>query len=118
VVERFFGGTEANSRPDIMRRFQDPNDPLRFLVANPATGKYSWTLTTAHTAIYYSNSYKLEDRYQSEDRLHRIGQENKVTYIDLVAPGTVDEVILQALRDKRNIAAEIMGPQWREALAA
>jgi len=116
AVASFSGETSSDERPIIMDRFQDPSHPLKYLVANPSTGKFSWTLTTAHTAIYFSNSYKLEDRYQSEDRLHRIGQVNKVNYIDLVTPDTVDEQILNALREKRNIAAEIM--QWREMLAA
>lgn len=115
-VATFSGDTSFDQRPAVMESFQDPHSPLKYLVANPATGKYSWTLTTAHTAIYFSNTYKLEDRYQSEDRLHRIGQRNQVNYIDLVCPGTIDETILQALREKRNIAAEIM--QWRELLAA
>jgi hypothetical protein len=114
-VATFSGDTTSDQRPNIISAFQNGSE-VRFLIANPATGKFSWTLTSAHTAIYYSNSYKLEDRYQSEDRLHRIGQNNQVTYIDLVTPGTVDEQILNALREKRNIAAEIM--QWREMLAA
>ena len=48
---------------------------------------------------------------QSEDRAHRIGQKNKVLYIDLVAKGTVDEKIIQALRNKVNIASEINGEE-------
>ena len=61
--------------------------------------------------IYYSNSYDLEKRIQSEDRAHRIGQKNKVLYIDLVAKGTVDEKIIQSLRNKVNIANEINGEE-------
>ena len=46
---------------------------------------------------------------QKEDRAHRIGQKNKVLYIDLVAKKTVDEKIIKALRSKINIAREISG---------
>ena len=56
-------------------------------------------------------SIDLEKRIQSEDRAHRIGQKNKVLYIDLVAKGTVDEKIIQALRNKVNIAKEISGEE-------
>lgn len=52
---------------------------------------------------------------QSEDRAHRIGQERSVTYVDLVSPGTVDEKILKALHDKRNLAQTVLGEeldQW------
>ena len=50
-------------------------------------------------------------RIQSEDRAHRIGQMNKVAYIDLVAKGTVDEKIIQSLKNKVNIAKEISGEE-------
>jgi SNF2 family DNA or RNA helicase len=66
--------------------------------------------------IYYANSYDLEVRLQSEDRAHRIGQKHNVTYIDLVAPRTIDEKILQALRDKINIAGRVLGEDARNWL--
>jgi SNF2 family DNA or RNA helicase len=74
-------------------------------------------LTAANTVIYYSNSYDLEIRLQSEDRAHRIGQKNNVTYIDLVSPDTIDEKILQALRDKINLANEVLGDKARDWLS-
>jgi SNF2 family DNA or RNA helicase len=83
-------------------------NPLRFFVGQPKTGGYGITLTAANTVIYFSNSYDLEIRLQSEDRAHRIGQTNKVTYLDLVSPGTIDEKILQALRDKVDIAGQVL----------
>ena len=47
-------------------------------------------------------------RLQSEDRAHRIGQVNKVTYIDIIAYKTVDEKVLQALRNKINLASVVL----------
>jgi SNF2 family DNA or RNA helicase len=73
-------------------------------------------LTEASTVIYYSNNYDLEKRLQSEDRAHRIGQTNKVTYIDLVAKGTVDEKIVKALRNKLDLAQEVLGDDKVERL--
>ena len=64
------------------------------------TGGYGITLTAASNVIYYSNSYDLEKRLQSEDRAHRIGQHKPVTYVDLIAEKTVDEKIIKALRKK------------------
>ena len=86
-------------------------------MGQPKTGGYGITLTSATTVIYYSNSYDLEIRLQSEDRAHRIGQENKVTYIDLVAPNTIDEKILTALRAKIDIASQVLGEDARAWLA-
>ena len=100
AVATYYGGTPQEERQEIVQRFQNRSDPLRFFVGQPKTGGYGITLTAANTVIYYSNSYDLEIRLQSEDRAHRIGQANKVTYIDLVAPNTIDEKILTALAGK------------------
>ena len=82
--------------------------------ATTQTGGYGITLTAANNMIYYSNGYDLEKRLQSEDRAHRIGQKNLVTYVDLITPKTVDEKIRKALRKKINIATEIMGEELRD----
>tara|TARA_R110002167_G_scaffold63542_4_gene179474 strand:- start:4707 stop:6152 length:1446 start_codon:yes stop_codon:yes gene_type:complete len=108
AVATYYGATEQDERQDIVTRFQDPDSPLRFFIGQPKTGGYGITLTAADTVIYYSNSYDLEIRLQSEDRAHRIGQKKSVTYIDLVSPSTIDEKILEALRNKINIAGKVL----------
>lgn len=109
TVGPYYGGVSDTERAETIKRFQDPDDPLRFFVSNPQSGGYGLTLTEANLVVYYSNSYNLEHRLQSEDRAHRIGQTDKVTYVDLVCPGTVDERILDVLRKKKNLADLIMG---------
>ena len=113
IVE-YYGNISAEQRQKNIEKFQDPNSNARFSIGNPQTGGYGITLTAANTVIYYSNGYDLEKRLQSEDRAHRIGQKNSVTYIDLIAPKTVDEKIVKALRKKMNIANEIMDEDFRE----
>ena len=112
-VVDYYGLTLQEDRQDNIRKFQ--NDPeCRFLVGTPQTGGYGITLTQANTVIYYSNGYDLEKRLQSEDRAHRIGQKKTVTYIDLICEDTVYEKIVKALRDKINIASEVMGEELRD----
>ena len=108
-VATYYGETPQEERQDIVKRFQDPEHPLRFFVGQPRTGGYGITLTAANTVIYYSNSYDLEIRLQSEDRAHRIGQKNKVTYVDIISPGTTDEKIREALKSKVNLAQQVLG---------
>ncbi len=108
-VATYYGDTKDRDRQDIVEKFQDKNSSLKYFVGNPSTGGYGLTLTAAHTVVYYSNSYDLEKRMQSEDRAHRIGQVNKVTYVDMIAEGTVDEKIVRSLRSKIDIASEVMG---------
>jgi SNF2 family DNA or RNA helicase len=108
----YYGLTSQEDRQDNIRKFQN-NPKCRFLIGTPQTGGYGITLTQANTVIYYSNGYDLEKRLQSEDRAHRIGQKKNVTYIDLIAEDTVDEKIVKALRDKINIASEVMGEELK-----
>jgi SNF2 family DNA or RNA helicase len=115
-VACYYGATPQDERQEIVNRFQNPSDPLRFFVGQPKTGGYGITLTEANTTIYYSNSYDLEIRLQSEDRAHRIGQQNKVTYIDLVSPNTVDEKIREALRNKIDVAGQVLGEDAKDWL--
>ena len=116
AVATLHGETPDSDRQQIVESFQDRQSELRFIVGHPKTGGFGLTLTAANTVIYYSNSYDLELRIQSEDRAHRIGQENKVTYIDLISPKTIDEKIVEALRNKIKIADTILGEDAREWL--
>jgi len=116
AVATYYGATAQDERQEIVERFQDKLNPLRFFVGQPRTGGYGITLTAANTVVYYSNSYDLEIRLQSEDRAHRIGQNNKVTYIDLVSPDTIDEKILKALRGKIDLAGKVLGEEARDWL--
>jgi SNF2 family DNA or RNA helicase len=109
----YYGLTPQEDRQDNIREFQN-NSKCRFLIGTPQTGGYGITLTQANTVIYYSNGYDLEKRLQSEDRAHRIGQKKTVTYVDLICEDTVDEKIVKALRNKINIASEVMGEELRD----
>jgi SNF2 family DNA or RNA helicase len=111
-VVDYYGLTPQDERQGNIKKFQD--DPrCRFLVGTPSTGGYGITLTAANTVIYYSNGYDLEKRLQSEDRAHRIGQKKNVTYVDIIAENTVDEKIVKALRDKINIASQVLGEELK-----
>ena len=115
-VVTYFGDTKDKDRQEIVKRFQDPESPVRFFVANQQTGGYGLTLTQAHTVVYYSNNYDLEKRIQSEDRAHRIGQKNNVTYIDIICEKTVDENIVNSLRNKIDLASQSLGETLKEWL--
>ena len=112
----YYGDTTDDERQSIVQQFQSPGSRLRFFVGNPATAGYGLTLTEADLVIYYANDFNLETRIQSEDRAHRIGQKNNVTYIDLISEGTIDEKIVEALRNKIDIGARVLGEEAREWL--
>src|SRR5210317_2233789 len=113
-IVTYYGDTSSEDRQKAIEAIQNPEGPTRFLVGTPQTGGYGITLTGASTMIYYSNGYDLEKRQQSEARIDRIGQERPMTYIDIIAEQTIDEKIVKALRDKVNIATQIMGEELKE----
>ena len=112
-VVTYYGDTTTEDRQKAIKKIQDPESKVRFLVGTPQTGGYGITLTGASTMIYYSNGYDLEKRQQSEARIDRIGQKKPMTYIDIIAEDTVDEKIVKSLRKKVNIATEIMGEKLK-----
>jgi SNF2 family DNA or RNA helicase len=113
-VVTYYGDTLTEDRQKAIKLIQDPNSSVRFIVGTPQTGGYGITLTGASTMIYYSNGYDLEKRQQSEARIDRIGQTKNMTYIDIIAEGTVDEKIVKALRTKVNIATEVLGEELKD----
>ena len=99
----YHGDVTSDAREVAVERFQ--NDPsIRYFIGQPQSGGIGLTLTAADYAIYYSNSFDLEQRMQSEDRCHRIGTKNNVTYIDIETRKSVDSKIIKALREKKNLA--------------
>ena len=112
-VVDYFGETDTETRSKNIKKFQN-DDKCRFFVGTTHTGGYGITLTAGSNMIYFSNGYDLEKRQQSEARIDRIGQTQKMTYIDIMSQDTIDERIVKALRNKVNIANTIMNEDFRE----
>jgi SNF2 family DNA or RNA helicase len=111
----FDGRTNDDDRARALQQFQKDRTK-QFFVAKPSAAGEGLTLHTAKVVVYYSNSFSLRERLQSEDRAHRAGMSGEhVLYIDLLARETIDEYVLDALRNKRNLAAAVTGddlPTW------
>lgn len=103
-----------DQRDEGKARFQN-DDSARVLVMNEA-GFRGLTLTQATTMIFYSNVYRYGRRKQAEDRIHRSGQTQPVSYYDIFAEGTIDELIRASLREKKNVADLITGDTVKEWL--
>ena len=110
----YYGDTSDSDRELAIKRFQDRD--ARFFVGNPQTAGKGLTLNAASNVIYYANDFNLESRVQSEERCHRIGQKNTVTYVDFVSKGTVDEHIVKTLRAKIDLSAKTLGEEARQWL--
>lgn len=54
--------------------------------------------------FYYSNTFSLEDRQQSEARIYRLGQSKTCIYTDYIMASTVDESVEARLRQKKLVS--------------
>lgn len=103
------GGVGTGDRQKMIDEFQSPLRCNDVFISNPQAGGAGITLTAAKVAIYFSRSFSFGDSAQSEDRIHRIGQENNVLYIDIAAYKTIDGYILKALENKNKMSAFMNG---------
>ena len=115
-VVSVYGAVDAEQRIRNVKRFENDNT-VRFFVGNPSTGGYGLNLVSASYVVYYSNSYNLEVREQSEDRAHRIGQDKNVLVIDLIIKDSVDEMIISALKNKIKLSAKTLGEEAKKWLS-
>ncbi len=105
----YHGGINSEMKAKNYRRFQqDPS--VHYFIANQSSAGRGLTLTKATMEVYFSNSFRLVDRLQSEDRPE--GDEKKrdsTLVIDIEASGTMDSKIIRALRNKKDMADLING---------
>jgi len=82
TAETISGEVPAGKRTDIFRRFQTATDP-RVLVIQPQAAAHGVTLTAADTVVWWAPTASLEIYSQANARVHRSGQKNKCTVVQL-----------------------------------
>ncbi|MDZ4344097.1 MAG: DEAD/DEAH box helicase [Candidatus Binatia bacterium] len=114
-VLELHGKVKGGERAEVRHKFQDVKNPAQWLIGQVRSG-IGIDLFEAHWEFYYSNDYSLENRLQSEDRVHRLGLKHKLTIVDVIARGTLDEKIVATLRAKKEISDLILGDNPRNWL--
>lgn len=102
-VQQYYGDLTEEERAGELARWRQDG---RFLVASMATGGHGLTLTESAYEIFYENEFKYSHRIQAEDRIHRIGQTRRPTYIDIWANCKIEERIAKALASKGDVVAD------------
>jgi SNF2 family DNA or RNA helicase len=106
-VVRYDGKVNAAEQARAIDEFQDGD--ADWFVGHPQACGEGHDLYRGKVVVYYSNTFDLDHRIQSEDRAHRYGMSPEpVTYYDLVAIDSVDDKITKALKDKVKVADVIM----------
>ncbi|MEL3959427.1 DEAD/DEAH box helicase [Caldifermentibacillus hisashii] len=97
--------SKTSNRDKIIRDFKEGK--IKRLFVHPKLLGKGLTFTNCNYNIYYSLSFSYEEFKQSQDRIHRIGQTNKCTYIVLQAKNTIDESIYRCLQNKKSAVEEL-----------
>lgn len=108
---RYDGEVSETEKARSIDRFRAGK--AKFMIAKTASMGVGLTLNEAKSVFYYSNTFSYYERTQSEDRCHRVGQTNPVTYYDLEAYKTVDGRILKALKECADVASKVTGDSLR-----
>lgn len=97
--------SKTKNRNDIIRQFK--NNKIKLLFTHPQLIGRGLTFTNCTYNVYYSLSFSYEEFKQSQDRIHRIGQTNKCTYIILQAKDSIEEKIYNCVQHKKNTVDEL-----------
>jgi len=85
-------------RIDAQSQFQAGK--IRLLLLQTKLGQFSLNLSKADASIYFSNSYSLEERIQSEKRISHMERTIPPHYIDLIFEKSIEKEILEMLKNK------------------
>ena len=103
----FDGRLALEHRQPLIDRFTQHDGPA-VLVLNSATGGTGLNITAANHVIHYNPEWNPAREDQASGRAHRRGQERPVTVRNLICAGTVEEIIYDRLKRKRNIADAVI----------
>ena len=109
------GDTPIPKRAALIDQFQ--NDPrTRVFVGQIDACAEGITLNAATTTVYYSVNWNYAKYQQSQDRTHRIGVGGSCLYIHLTAAWTIDQKVMEALKNKEDISKSVVD-NWRSLLS-
>lgn len=100
------GDVSAGARTDIFKRFQEQNDP-RVLIIQPQSAAHGVTLTAANTVVWWAPTSSLETYAQANARVHRKGQVNKCTVVQLQGSG-VERRVYKLLDEKIDVHTKVV----------
>jgi non-specific serine/threonine protein kinase len=101
------GEVPVKQRRELVTRFQERED-LPFFVISLKAGGSGLNLTAASHVIHFDRWWNPAVENQATDRAYRIGQKRNVLVHKLVCRGTLEERIDQTLRDKQELADDIL----------
>ena len=96
-----------NGEPEILKKWN--NREIRLLLCHPASVAYGLNMQEGgRTIIWYTPTWNLELYQQANARLYRQGQDRPVLLYHIVATGTMDERVMEALSGKGDCQSALL----------
>lgn len=105
---RLDGGTKADERSDLLRKFNAPDSPYFAFLLSTRAGGLGLNLQTADTVIIFDTDWNPHQDLQAQDRAHRIGQTKEVRILRLITENSVEETILDRAHQKLDIDGKVI----------
>jgi len=97
----YYGATPTDKRDEYKTAFQ--KGEYRVFIGNPSTAGFGLNLQNSTYQLYYSNSFRVENRLQAEDRSHRLGVKNACVYKDFIYKNSIDEKVYDVIKTGREL---------------
>jgi SNF2 family DNA or RNA helicase len=101
-----YGKTSQSEKDKTLSLFQDGKLKAVILQLDAASIGIDGLQNVSSTMIFYSINYRYDSLVQAEDRIHRVGQNNKCTYIYLTGrlpddKATIDNTVINIINNKK-----------------
>ncbi|MGN0144189.1 MAG: SNF2-related protein [Clostridium sp.] len=101
------GSISSANRIKLVDEFNS-NDEMRVFLISLKAGGTGLNLTSADMVIHFDPWWNPSIEDQATDRAHRIGQENDVEVIKLIAENTIEEKIVMLQEDKKHLINDVL----------
>jgi len=105
------GGISSKNKLENVDLFNDLDNDIRICIANPQSGGVGVNLKAAKYRVFYTLNYSMKDYEQSKARNFRSGSidvHKKILHYNMVTPNTIDERILEAIINKKDLANSLL----------
>ncbi|MEO6324797.1 MAG: DEAD/DEAH box helicase, partial [Thermoanaerobaculia bacterium] len=103
------GGIPRQARAEMVRAFQEDDEPPPLFVLSLKAGGSGLNLTRASHVFHYDRWWNPAVEDQATDRAFRIGQTRNVQVHKFVCHGTLEERIDRMIEEKKDLAQNIIG---------
>lgn len=107
----FDGQTPPAKRAEMVKSFQQEDDPVNLFMISLKAGNTGLTLTAADYVFLFDPWWNNAVEDQAIDRTHRIGQTKNVFAYKMICKDTIEEKILTLQQKKKKLSEDLVSAE-------